>query len=186
MVIKANFKVIGVEAPKEKKEQVKLTGTEEKKIKQNLDTFFASVKTLLREGAVMIVDSSESESEEETEEEKEKASFLNEPDIGEKPLTLHRLACSFLEKEKSDAILNAIQEVKMSEKYDLNLVLKENSKVSKESVEFLQKQISSNLKSYALELPAIMDERKTKLQCLLDARPDIKKYLENFKKNSES
>lgn len=182
MAIKKNFKVVSNENTENFKEQEKITLTKEEKlkIKANVGLFFDSVKGLLKEGAVIIEDSKRLlETNTQNVKDTLTESFLKDPKLEKKPLTLHFFALSFLPEEKRDAIMNSIESIKFSTENDFKIDFKEGSNVEAEDILVVENIISDNLKLYSKELPAIIVEREKNLKLLFDARPDIKKYLEN-------
>jgi hypothetical protein len=172
MDTKKKFKIISEDKGENIKsqEEIILSEQEKDKISHTVMEFFSAVKTLLREGAVLIDDSKESEhSDEET--------FLDNPTLKNEKLTLHSLAFKSLPKERANAILDQIKGVKMSEDYDFSIESKQNL----EAINFVSEKISTNLKEYSKELPKILEERAEKIKALIEARPEIKKYLEKKK-----
>ena len=171
MAIKKNFKIISEDKHENTKEQEEiLLSTEEKgKISDTLSLFFDTVKTLLREGAVLIDTNPTEHSLEED--------FLNNPSLKNTRPNLHTLAFKVLSPERAEKIFNSIEGFQMNENYDFEI----NSSKNADATNFMQTEISKHLKDYSLQLPAIMDERTKKVKLLLEVRPDIKKYLENKK-----
>ena len=175
MAIKKDFKIISDNGNIEEsklQEEISVTPEEKGKIANVIKDFFSSVKTLLREGAVFINESGERA---ETEEEK----FLQDPYLKRNPLALHVLAFKLLPQEKADFFINHVKSIKMGEDMNLEIEMKNpNTEVKK-----IENILSTELKTYKQELPAIMDERKQKISLLIEASPEVKKYLENTKKS---
>lgn len=176
MVISKNFKIINEIIEEEIKPQAKIEISESEKhhISETLAKFFSSIKTLLREGAVLISPTEKLEPEEE---------FLEDPSLKNKLNSLHAFTINLLPQEKREAILSSVIGVKMDS--ELNFFFEVTSQVSQfvtETKEFLENAISHEIKNYAKELPLIMVERQEKLAILVNVMPEVKKYLENTKK----
>ena len=173
MVISKNFKIINEIIEEEIKPQAKIEISEGEKnhISETLAKFFSSVKTLLREGAVLLSQNEELEPEEE---------FLEDPSLKNKLNSLHAFAINLLPQEKREAVLSSVVGVKMDNEF--NFFFERTSQIGQNITEFLEQTISHEIKNYAKELPLIMQERQEKLAILLNVMPEVKKYLENTKK----
>jgi hypothetical protein len=174
MAIKKNFKIISDDKTEiiNSQEIIEVSDEDINKISENLSTFFSSVKTLLREGAVFVDDSEVQVQNEEVAKEED---FLEDPSIYGKKNAILSLALGSLPKEQNEAFAKQIEGIKMTEDFEFSLIMKQESKLK----EGIEKAISKELKAYSLALPDIMKERAEKLKLLFDARPDIKLYLEN-------
>lgn len=169
MKVKGNFKIIEDTGEIKEVEQF-ITPEEENKIETKMSEFFSSVQTLLEEGAVFINENNEKESEEEK--------LLEDPYMKNHPLSLHILAFKMLPKEKAEYFLKKIQSIKMNEKYEVEI----DAGDATQNASKVQKILSTQLKQYAENLPAIMEKRQEKLQMLIGANVEVKKYLEKIKK----
>jgi hypothetical protein len=175
MVIKKNFKVIsdGKTEYINSQEIIQVSEQEINDIKENLSTFFSSIKVLLREGAVIIDDGkTPPKDEEEIEEE-----FLNNPNLNDKQQLIFAIALGILPDEKKDEFMRQIKGLTMTEDFDFKIDTERESELKSS----LEKIISKEMKSYSQELPAIMQERAEKIKLMIEARPDIKLYLEGKK-----
>ena len=162
-VKKNNFKIIGEIKEENLKEQEEIFISNEEKalISNTLNTFFSAIKVLLEEGAVLSNKNNQNSGE----------YFLNDPKLMNaqtKPnsLQLHNLAILSLSKEKSEKLLNQIEEIKMNKDYDFSI----KSKTNIEIFDFVSAEISNHLKIYSLALPDIMKKRNAKIKALIEMK----------------
>jgi hypothetical protein len=174
MVIKKNFKIINDVKTEDinSQEIIEISEKEIQEIEQNLSKFFSSVKTLLREGAVVIDDGLGTKEEESFEEE-----FVKNPSLQNKQQMIFSIALCSLPQDKATNFANQIKDVKISDEFNFSIEMERESKLKTSLEQILSKEV----KAYSLELPAIMKEREVKIKMLIEARPDIKLYLEGKK-----